>query len=74
MVSQYYEPLVMKFSYTKSHFTLKILLEKTPNLREIPLVGWLKKLRNVECGTWNVECGTWNVRFFNTECEKQIST
>ena len=34
-----------------------------------PLVGWLKKFWNVECGTWNVECkifwsaGFWNVTF-----------
>ena len=29
-----------------------------------PLVGWLIKFWNVECGTWNVERGMWNVRFF----------
>ena len=72
MVSQYYESMTLLLLnlVTQSHIShWKFYLKKTSNLREIPLVGWLKKLRNVECGTWNVECGTWNVKFFNTECE-----
>ena len=68
MFSQYYYPLVIKFSYTKSHFTLKILLKKDIKSSRNS-IGWLAQ-KTSECGTWNVECGTWNVRFFNTECEK----
>ena len=75
MFSQYYDPLVIKFSYTKSHFTLKILLKKDIKSSRNS-IGWLAQ-KTSECGTWNVECeifqyGMWKINFNRAKKIHQI--